>query len=179
MMELFFVPWPPLTVTISLFDTEADEGTDDDDDSVAPSLLLLLLEDTLAIPPIFSLVLFIADVTANIDANGADFDIMFWALDTAWEVGGLDDMGGGGNGKLVVAEGGCLCLFLIFCSSLTFLFKLLNVALNTLLADDVRTTEEEDLTTGCVISCSDNLGLLVRCCFLIKASISSLFWCRI
>ena len=177
MIELFFVPCPPLTVTISLFETDVDDGTGDDDDVVP--LLLLLAEDVLLTPLIPSLLLFIANVTADMDAKGAAFDIMFWALDTAWEVGGLAGIGGGGNGKLEVAEGGCLCLVLAFCSSLTFLFKLLNVALNTLLADEVRTTEDEDLTRGGVVSCSDTLGLLLRCCFLIKASISSLFWWRI
>ena len=40
MIELFFVPCPPLTVTISLFDKELAEGTGEDDD-VALSLLFL------------------------------------------------------------------------------------------------------------------------------------------
>ena len=64
----------------------------------------------------------------------------------------MEGTGGGGRGKLggmgsCEVEGG-LCLLFAFSGSLTFLFKLLNVVLKTLLAEDERTTDEEERTNG-------------------------------
>ena len=174
MIELFFVPCPPLTVTISLFDTELAEGTGEDDDVVALMSLFLFMGLV-----VVRLLFVIADVTADTDDNGAVFGITVCALDTG-RVVGLE--GGGGKGRLGAewsfAVVGGRCLLLTFCSSFPFLFKLLNVVLNTLLAEVDLTTDEEERTKGCKISCFVVWDLL-RCCFLIKASISSLFWCRI
>ena len=76
MIELFFVPCPPLTVTISLFDTELAEGTGEDDDVVALMSLFLFMGLV-----VVRLLFVIADVTADTDDSGAVFGIAVCALD--------------------------------------------------------------------------------------------------
>ena len=70
-MELFFVPCPPLTVTISLFDPELSLRTLDKFDEGEAWFPLSSKEGFNILEPQFFCVLFKAEVMADTDDKGA------------------------------------------------------------------------------------------------------------
>ena len=72
-MELFFVPCPPLTVTISLFDPELSLRTLDKLEEGEAWFPLPSKDGFNILEPLFCSVLFKAEVIADTDDKGATF----------------------------------------------------------------------------------------------------------
>ena len=80
-MELFLVPCPPFTVTISLFDPELSLGTLNKGDEEGVAFSIPLMGDFVVFVRANFCDFVIADVTADTDDKGAPFGMLFCDLD--------------------------------------------------------------------------------------------------